>query len=87
MFELGTIVVSRGIIELMESKGFNIFPLLGRHAKGDWGEIAAEDAAENDLALSRYLRIFSVYHTKEGHIWIITEADRSATTVLLPSEY
>jgi hypothetical protein len=58
-----------------------------RHLSGDWGDLSSEDKAENDFSLRRDLRIFSAYDTPKGRLWIITEADRSATTVLLPSEY
>ena len=55
---------------------------------GDWGDCAPEDAAENEFALGKYLRLFSVYHSATGEkFWVITEADRSVTTVLLPEEY
>ncbi len=61
---------------------------LVRHATGDWGNLSAEDKEENDLSLKQGLRLFSAYEN-EGlpKIWIITEADRSATTVLFPDEY
>lgn len=59
-----------------------------RHATGDWGDCCPEDAAANDRALKVGGRIFSVYHTAKGiKLWIITEADRSSTCILLPDEY
>ena len=61
---------------------------LVRHAAGDWGDVDEEDRLENKLALRWGLRLFSVYRSQRGiKFWIITEADRSATTVLLPQEY
>ncbi|MFO0838341.1 MAG: hypothetical protein U1D55_07405 [Phycisphaerae bacterium] len=61
---------------------------LRRHAAGDWGDCGPEDAAENDFAVSRDLRLFSVYRDRnDTKFWVITEADRSATTVLLPDDY
>jgi len=61
---------------------------LNRHASGDWGDCSDDDRAENDFALDKHLRLFSVYHDSHGtKFWIITEADRSATTVLLPEDY
>jgi len=61
---------------------------LRRHARGDWGELGEEDRQANDLAVKHGARLLSAYHTKAGiKFWIITEADRSATTVLLPEEY
>jgi hypothetical protein len=58
------------------------------HANGDWGEVDAYDARENELSLQRGFRLLSSYTTAAGdRLWIITEADRSATTLLLPGEY
>ena len=61
--------------------------LLARHQGGDWGDVGAEDRHLNDHALRNGGRLLSAYDTQAGRIWIITEADRSATTILLPSEY
>jgi len=59
-----------------------------RHAQGDWGDCGAEDKAENNFSLDKHLRLFSVYHDSRGtKFLVITEADRSATTVLLPEDY
>lgn len=61
---------------------------LRHHLAGDWGQVCSADAAENDLSVKEGFRILSVYTLKTGaRIWIITEADRSVTTVLLPAEY
>jgi len=61
---------------------------LARHADGDWGDCGPEDWRENEFALDNDLRLFSVYQDRNKvKFWIITEADRSATTVLLPSDY
>lgn len=61
---------------------------LTRHSHGDWGDCNPEDARENDLAMVQGFRLFSVYHDRNGtKFWIITEADRSATTILLPDDY
>jgi hypothetical protein len=61
---------------------------LGRHATGDWGDVDEADRRENELSLTRGFRLLSVYHDRNGmKFWIITEADRSATTVLLPEDY
>ena len=66
----------------------DILGAIGRHASGDWGDVCDEDRQENEYSLSQYLRLFSVYHDRNGtKFWIITEADRSATTLLLPEEY
>jgi hypothetical protein len=62
--------------------------ILARHSRGDWGECCSEDASENDFSVKAGFRIFSVYRTRNGEkLWVITEADRSVTTLLLPSEY
>jgi hypothetical protein len=57
-----------------------------RHARGDWGDISPEDAAENELALREGFRLLSAYGRGEHRFWVITEADRSATTILLPED-
>ena len=60
---------------------------LRRHASGDWGEVCKEDAAMNDVALEHGDRLLSVYGEGDGRFWIITESDRSVTTVLMPDDY
>lgn len=63
-------------------------PYLLRHARGEWGNLTAEDRAANDRALIVGARLLSAYHTPGGtKLWIITEADRSSTTILLPEDY
>ena len=84
---LGRVVATRGALGLALSHGLDLSALLGRHASGDWGDVCAADAQANDLALDGAARLLSAYDTAAGRLWIITEADRSATTVLLPSEY
>lgn len=84
LFSLGQVVATPGALDL----GVNFCPYLRRHQRGDWGELEAEDRAENDFSARNGLRLLSAYRTPSGaRFWIITEADRSATTVLLPSEY
>jgi hypothetical protein len=87
LFQLGQIVATPGAIDLMSQHEINGVELLTRHCTGDWGEITEDDYQENELSLKEGFRILSAYETKGGKIWIITEADRSATTFLLPSEY
>lgn len=88
LFSLGRVVATPGAIEAFEEAGQGPRQILARHLVGDWGEVCKEDAAENDFAIGRTLRIMSVYRLETGvKIWVITEADRSATTFLLPSEY
>jgi len=61
---------------------------LARHASGDWGDLCDEDLRENEMSLEKGFRLFSVYHAQDGTIlYIITEGDRSVTTVLLPEDY
>ena len=91
-FPLGQLLMTSGVACLVASnEAFARFCAgsLKRHACGDWGDLCKEDKAENELALKEgYLRIFSAYENKGlPKIWIITEADRSATTTLFPEEY
>lgn len=88
-FKSDKYVVTRGVHELVVAGALNIGVLLGRHLSGDWGDLDRADKALNDRALeSGQDRIFSSYQvTDDLKIWIITEWDRSATTVLLPEEY
>lgn len=66
----------------------DITTALARHNRGDWGDVGKEDHAENELSLQQGFRLFSVYHGANGtKFYIITENDRSLTTVLLPSDY
>ena len=88
LFSLGHLVATPGALEALAEAGQEPILFLKRHITGDWGDCDAEDAAANDLALKDDARIFSVYHTAKGtKIWVITEADRSSTCILLPSEY
>lgn len=88
LFNLGQIVATPGALEAMQEAGDNPAIFLSRHVSGDWGEVPKEDAQENEFSLKHDLRILSAYRLSSGvKIWIITEADRSATTILLPSEY
>lgn len=87
-FALGRVVATPGALDAVETAGDNLSVFLSRHANGDWGLVSVEDAAMNDEALRHGERVLSAYNTSLGtKLWIITEADRSATTVLLPSEY
>jgi hypothetical protein len=87
-FPLGQVVTTPGAQSAILEAGQVPIEFLQRHARGDWGDVCAEDKGLNDEALIDGSRLLSVYKTKQGQrIWIITEADRSVTTFLLPSEY
>ena len=87
-FALGRLVATPGALDALQQAGQSGYELLRRHASGDWGEVGAEDARENELSVREGFRILSSYQVAAGvTVWIITEADRSATTLLLPSEY
>lgn len=88
LFSLGQCVATPGALEALEKAGQTPFEFLGRHLRGDWGEVPAEDREENELSLREGFRLLSAYRTRVGiRLWVITEADRSSTTVLLPEEY
>lgn len=89
-FPLGRVVATPGALEALETSGVSPVELLGRHQLGDWGEVPREDARENERSVRGGFRILSSYQVEEEgeeRIWIITEADRSSTCLLLPSEY
>ena len=87
LFPLGRVVATPGALELMDRMTANGFQLLQRHQTGDWGNVPADDAIENDFSVVYGNRILSSYTIGTEHLWIITEADRSSTTLLLPDEY
>lgn len=85
---LGQILATPGALEALEERNLRPDHYLARHAIGDWGDVCEEDARLNDQALKNGERISSAYRLDDSEkIWIITEADRSATTLLLPEEY
>jgi hypothetical protein len=87
-FAMGQTFITPGAQDALEISGETPIQFLRRHVSADWGELSEEDVQENELSLREGLRLLSVYRTAKGQkIWIITEADRSATTILLPSEY
>ena len=86
-FELGRLVATPGVLSLFERHETSGREFLARHARGDWGDLDADDRRSNDLALVNGARLLSAYHLGEEKFWIITEADRSSTCFLLPSEY
>jgi hypothetical protein len=87
-FALGQTFITPGAEEALQIAGQTATEFLRRHMSGDWGELSDEDVRENEFSLKEGLRLLSAYQTGKGQkLWIITEADRSATTILLPSEY
>jgi hypothetical protein len=92
-FELGQIVATPGALELLGELEVSPSALLERHASGDWGEVDAHDRRENEQSVRRGFRVLSSYSLGDedggagAKVWIITEADRSSTCILLPSEY
>jgi hypothetical protein len=88
LFPLGQIVATRGALAALERAQQPPTCFLARHARGDWGELEPTDVAENEYSVAHGVRLLSSYQTDAGEkLWIITEADRSATTLLLPEEY
>ena len=97
-FALGQVVATPGALRLLQQTGTDAMALLMRHVTGDWGNICAEDAKENELSIAEGFRVMSVYALSLGdqvasdgdgreRVWLITEADRSVTTFLLPRDY
>lgn len=87
-FPLGSVVATPGALAALKDAQDSPRPYLLRHSEGDWGDVCKEDAAENELSLLTGFRILSAYTIKNGaKIWVITERDRSATTILLLEEY
>jgi hypothetical protein len=87
-FELGQIVATPGALAALKKSGQQPGEFLTRHVNREWGDLSDEDGKENDYSLEHGFRLLSSYRTNAGDkLWIITEADRSATTVLLPEEY
>lgn len=88
LFALGQVLATPGALELLETHQLTALPFVLRHVSGDWGDICAEDRQANADALQYGYRLMSVYElSKTERLWIITEADRSSTTLLLPEEY
>jgi len=88
LFDLGQTVMTIGAKEALEDSNELPLTFLSKHQSGDWGIIGNEDREENEFSLKNDYRLLSAYLTDKGEkIWIITEADRSVTTILLPEEY
>lgn len=88
MFDIGQLVATPGALEALARNQQTPLEFIQRHIHHDWGDLDDEDKRENDYSVEHELRILSAYHLTDGtRIWIITEADRSTTTILLLSEY
>jgi hypothetical protein len=87
-FPLGRLAATPGALQAIQESGQTADFFLGRHLAGDWGEVDAEDWRLNDEAVQDGSRILSAYRTLKGEaLWVITEADRSVTTLLVPEDY
>jgi len=88
LFPLGQVVATPGALAALEKAGQSPTEFLSRHVRGEWGDVPADDRRENQLSLERGFRLLSSYRTNAGdQLWILTEADRSSTAILLPEEY
>ena len=88
MFPLGRLVATSAALQALAGAGRTAAEFIGRHVRGDWSEMGAEDAGANTVAVFEGSRILSSFALDdEQRVWVITEADRSLTTVLLPSDY
>lgn len=88
LFSLGDLVATPSALNALEKNGIVPMRLISRHMRGDWGDVPPDDAAANTDALRIGARLLSSYTLPDrARVWIITEADRSATTLLLPEEY
>jgi hypothetical protein len=87
-FSPGSVVATPGALKAFRASGDDPLAYLIRHLGGDWGDVDEHDRHENELSLERGWRLLSAYTLKTGvKVWLITEADHSATTFLLPEEY
>lgn len=87
LFHPGVVVVTTGAAEVIRKHGLHPVVLIARHVSGDWGQIDPADLATNEAALIDDARLMSVYKFEGDTLWVITEADRSSTTILTPDEY
>ena len=87
-FSLGRVVATPGALEALEDAGQLPDEFLRRHSSGDWGDVDDHDRRENEFSVENGFRILSAYQTNKGvKLWVITEADRTSTCLLLPEEY
>jgi hypothetical protein len=84
-FPLGQVVITANAHATLDAA--DVEQGLSRHARGDWGDVCTGDRKENELSLKEGFRLMSVYRSGDKRFWVITEADRSVTTVLMPEDY
>lgn len=85
---LGRLFATPAALDALRAANLSVGDLLTRHLRGDWGELTKDDREQNELALEAGLRVLSCYSLNENvRVWVITEWDRSVTTVLLPDKY
>lgn len=87
VIDLGNVMVTPGALGLVRGQDDRLIPLLLRHLTGDWGDLDEEDKQANEDAVMGGGRVLSAYKVGDEKVWVITEADRSATTILTPDEY
>lgn len=87
LFALGVIVATPAVLAHLSKHGINAQLYLERHVHGNWGDVPPEDAKENQFSVEQGFRILSSYNIAGERVWIITEADRSSSTLLFPHEY
>lgn len=87
LFPMGQVVATPAVADHFAAHGVSPLDYLSRHVRGDWGDVQPEDAAANQASIERGTRILSSYTVASDTVWVITEADRSYTTLLFPSEY
>tara|TARA_R110001592_G_scaffold68891_1_gene211211 strand:- start:2301 stop:2573 length:273 start_codon:yes stop_codon:yes gene_type:complete len=86
LFSLGQCVLTQGVRSLKYTTE-EMLDVLDRHQSGDWGDLDLQDKEQNDFSLQNNQRLLSSYKVADTKIWVITEWDRSSTTILLPDEY
>jgi|3_EtaG_2_1085321.scaffolds.fasta_scaffold85748_1 hypothetical protein len=88
LFETGRLLITPGALEATKKAGQGLEPLIDRHKSGDWGDMCEADVESNNAAIDGGTRIMSSYEMSTGRVvWLVTESDRSATTILMPDEY
>lgn len=87
LFELGHVVCTQAALAFLQTHNIDAGDLILRHRRGDWGDLCSEDKLSNDQALDYGGRLMSSYNIAQGRVWLITEHDRSVTTILLPEDY